>query len=218
MSCLICSLKNVALQNEIERRLDINAGYLTEDDKKELKANPDFSDSIDIINKLTPQECEVHWNFHQSSSFAPSSIGSQRDLAAQSEDSIEQSKTKSIRNEINRDEASVLYDLMAKQMSTFNALSKKINSALVDGESDLTCAIVNPVMLEFYKSLTADIRDDVKALRELNQAINGEKSGSLEGLKAIAVALTSPLPNQQNAAIAGVQVGAKDLSTDEYDY
>ena len=33
MSCLICSLKNVALQNEIERRLDINAGFLTEDDK-----------------------------------------------------------------------------------------------------------------------------------------------------------------------------------------
>jgi hypothetical protein len=156
----------------------------------------------------------VHWNFHQSSSFAPSSIGSARDLATQEETS----KPTSIRDEIARDEATVLYDLMAKQMATFNCLSKKINSALTDGDSDMTCAIVNPVILEFYKGLTSDIRDDIKALRELNQAINGEKSGSLEGLKAIAVALTSPLPGNQNAAVAGVQVGAKDLSTDEYDY
>lgn len=216
MSCLICSLKNVELQNDIERRLEINSGYLNEDDKKELKANPKYKDYIDIINKLTPHECEVHWNFHQSSSFAPSSIGSTR-VATVDE---EPAKPTSIKDEIARDEATVLYDLMAKQMSTFNCLSKKINAALTDGDSDMTCAIVNPVMLEFYKGLTADIRDDIKALRELNQAVNGEKSGSLEGLKAIAVALTSPLPgqNQQNAAIAGVQVGAKDLSTDEYDY
>ena len=216
MACLICSLKDVNLQNDIERRLDINHGYLTEDDKKELKANPKYSQYVDIINKLTPQECEVHWNFHQSSSFAPSSIGSAQVATVDKETT----KPTSIRDEIARDEATILYDLMAKQMATFNCLTKKINAALSDGDSDMTCAIVNPVMLEFYKGLTADIRDDVKALRELNQAINGEKSGSLEGLKAIAVALTSPLPgqNQQNAAIAGVQVGAKDLSTNEYDY
>lgn len=212
MSCLICSLKNVALQNEIERRLDINAGYLTEDDKKELKANPAFTDSIDTINKLTPQECEVHWNFHQSSSFAPSSIGSQRALATQSEDSAS-AKPRSIRDEIDRDEASVIYDLMAKQMTTFNALSKKINSVLADGDCDLTCAFINPVIMEFYKNLSADIRDNVKSLKDLNQAVNGEKSGSLEGLKAIAVAISSPLPGKNQEVVE-----AKDLSTDEYDY
>ena len=213
MSCLICSLKNVALQNEIERRLDINAGYLTEDDKKELKANPAFSDSIDTINKLTQQECEVHWNFHQASGFAPSSIGSQRALAATDESSAEPAKPRSIRDEIDRDEASILYDLTAKQMTTFNALSRRINSTLVDSDSDLTCAFVNPVILEFYKNLTSDIRDNIKVMKDLNQAVNGEKSGSLEGLKAIAVAISSPLQNQQ-----GGVVEAKDLSTDEYDY
>ena len=85
---------------------------------------------------------------------------------------------------------------------------------------DLTCAFINPVVLDFYKTLTSDIRDNVKTLKDLNAAVNGEKSGSLEGLKAIAVALSTPLPNQQNqgAAIAGVEVGAKDLSTNEFDY
>ena len=214
MSCLICSLKNVALQNEIERRLDINAGFLTEDDKKELKSNPDFADSIDIINKLTPQECEVHWNFHQSSSYAPCSIDKSQNAIA------EGSNKTSLRDDIGKDEAGVIYDLTLKQMTTFNRLTKKIESVLNDTETDLTCAFINPVVLDFYKTLTSDIRDNVKTLKDLNAAVNGEKSGSLEGLKAIAVALSTPLPNQQNqgAAIAGVEVGAKDLSTNEFDY
>lgn len=216
MACLICSLKNIKLRNEIERRLDINAGILSDMDKKELREDPDFVNDIEVINKLTNQECELHWNFHQSSGFAPCSIDFPRDDEPQG-GKLETAKPKSIKDEIGRNEAVVLYDLMSKQMETFNCLSKKINSALSDSESDLTCAVVNPVMLDFYKNLTADIRDAVKAIKELNSAVNGEKSGSLEGLKAIAVALTSPLPNQ-NAAIAGVQVGAKDLSTDEYDY
>ena len=69
--CSICKIKNVALVEEIERRLNINAGSLTDKDKKELIQNfaseptEEAAKLEAVINGLTLNECSLHWNFHQ---------------------------------------------------------------------------------------------------------------------------------------------------------
>lgn len=206
MSCLICELKNKDLKQAIERYLDIYSGTLPVKIKSELKEQ--FEAEAATIEMLDDDSCLLHWNFHQSASYVPD--------RTVSNDQGDQSK--SLKDDIGKDEASVLYDLMNKQMMTFNRLTKRINEAIDNAENDLTHAIVNPITIDLYDKITTGIRSTVKDLKDLNTAVNGEKNSSLDGLKAIAVALSTPLDNQQNAAVAGVQVGAKDLSTDKYDY
>ena len=207
MSCLICELKNKELKQSVERYLDIYSGVIPITIKAELKAS--FPDEESTIEKLNDDECLMHWNFHQSASYVPAHIDAEE----------KENNSSSLRNDIGKDEASVLYDLMAKQMETFNRLTKRINDALDNTDNDLTHAIVNPITIDLYDKVTSGIRSSVKDLKELNTAVKGEKNSSLDGLKAIAVALSTPLDNKsQNAAITGVQVGVKDLSTDKYDY
>ena len=52
----------------------------------------------------------------------------------------------------------------------------------------------------------------VKELRELNDTVNGKSNGSLEGLKAIALAISQPLDSYK------ADGEADDMSTDKFDY
>ena len=202
MACIICSLKNVELQNDIERLLDINQGVVSEENKKELKAK--YPEEAETICKISDQEFLMHWNFHQCSSYLPATRNSE---VADGETV----KSKSLKDDIGKNEASVLYDMMSKQMETFNRLTHKINAAIDSEETDVSHIIVNPVVCEFYSGLGSSIRATVKELRELNDTVNGKTNGSLEGLKAIAVAISQPL--------SGVPENEKpDMSTDKFDY
>lgn len=207
MSCIICSLRNIELQNDIERLLDINQGYLPEDSKKELKAK--YPEDAETIAKISQQEFMMHWNFHQSSSYLPAQVSTA--VAGKQE-------SHSLRDDIKKDEATVLYDIMSKQMETFNRLTHKINDAIDNEESDVSHVIVNPVVAEFYKGLTDSMRATVKELRELNDTVNGKTNGSLDGLKAIALAISQPLDNVQTTTISNAAPGREDMSTDKFDY
>lgn len=206
MSCIICSLRNIELQNDIERLLDINQGYVPEDAKKELKAK--YPEDAETIAKISQQEYMMHWNFHQSSSYLP----------AQSTQAIASQESHSLRDDIKKDEATVLYDMMSKQMETFNRLTHKINAAIDNEESDVSHVIVNPVVADFYKGLTDSMRATVKELRDLNDTVNGKTNGSLDGLKAIALAISQPLDNVQTNNITNAAPGRADMSTDKFDY
>lgn len=200
MSCVICSLTNVALQNDIERLLDANHGVVPEDQKKALKEK--YPEDAQLICSISDQEFLMHWNFHQVSSYVP----------AQVKETAEGEKSKSLRDDIGKDEASVIHDLMSKQMETFNRLSRKINAAIDDEDSNVSHAIINPVTMEFYNRLTSSIRANVKELRELNDTVNGKSNGSLEGLKAIALAISQPLDSYKKDG------EADDMSTEKFDY
>ena len=206
MSCIICSLRNIELQNDIERLLDINQGYVPEEAKKELKAK--YPEDAETIAKISQQEYMMHWNFHQSSSYLP----------AQSTQTIASQESHSLRDDIKKDEATVLYDMMSKQMETFNRLTHKINAAIDNEESDVSHVIVNPVVADFYKGLTDSMRATVKELRDLNDTVNGKTNGSLDGLKAIALAISQPLDNVQATNITNAAPGRSDMSTDKFDY
>lgn len=199
MSCIICSLKNVELQNDIERLLGANNGIISEEKKKELKLK--YPDEVDTICSITDQEFLVHWNFHQASGYVPAPI----------QEAAEGNKSKSLRDDIGKNEASVLYDLMSKQMETFNRLSRKIDAAINSEDTDVSHIIVNPIVCEFYNGLGSSIRATVKELRDLNDTVNGKANGSLEGLKAIALAISQPLVNDSPSE-------KDDMSTDKFDY
>lgn len=207
MSCIICSLRNIELQNDIERLLDINQGYLPEDSKKELKAK--YPEDAETIAKVSQQEFMMHWNFHQSSSYLPAQASTA--VAGKQE-------SHSLKDDIKKDEAAVLYDIMSKQMETFNRLTRKINDSIDSEESDVSHVIVNPVVVEFYQGLTDSMRATVKELRELNDTVNGKTNGSLDGLKAIALAISQPLDNVQTTNISNAAPGREDMSTDKFDY
>ncbi len=207
MACIICSLRNIELQNDIERLLDINQGFIPEDAKKELKIK--YPNEADTISKISQQEYTMHWNFHQSSSYLPA----QYSVPAESK-----KESHSLRDDIGKNEATVLYDMMSKQMETFNRLTHKINNAIDNEESDVSHAIINPIVSDFYKGLTDSMRATVKELRELNDTVNGKTNGSLDGLKAIALAISQPLDNVQATNISNTAPGREDMSTDKFDY
>lgn len=202
MSCSICNLKNLELQNEIENKLNENSGYLSEVNKKELKEK--FPEYAEAIQKLTDNECLMHWNFHQAAKYEPDMIL----------DKVNKKETGSLTKDINKDEAGVLYDLMNKQAATFNCLTNKINKELLDEDSESSCSIMNPNVLMFYKDLGDSIRLTAKELRELNATINGSKSDSLEGLKQLVVALTPT----QSTDLTNDSLVKKDMTTDKFDY
>ena len=204
MACAICSLKNIELQNDIERLLDINHGVISEDDKKELKSK--YPDETDIIYSIKDQEFMFHWNFHQSSSYLPAQADNQ---VFEGE---EKPKSKSLKDDIGKNEAAVLYDMMSKQMETFNRMTHKINAAIDSEDSEVSHVIINPIMCEFYKDLGASIRATVKELRDLNDTVNGKANGSLEGLKAIALAISQPAQPIRADAVEN------DMSTNKFDY
>ena len=232
--CTICKIKNVALVEEIERRLNTNAGSLTDKDKKELIQNfaseptEEAAKLEAVINGLTPNECSLHWNFHQAVAIAPHEMSIEDDASNASDtDNDEQTNVRkpmgSLAADVGKSEAAVLYGLLGKQMATFNALTNRMNEALVAlGESDenkaqaLSIPVIHPSMATFYNELAGSIRATTKEIRELNAAVNGQANPAMEGLKALAIAIHGA---PSNSAPAGeINEGADDLTTDKYDY
>ena len=232
--CTICKIKNVALVEEIERRLNTNAGSLTDKDKKELVQNfaseptEEAAKLEAVINGLTPNECSLHWNFHQAVAIAPPEMPDADDATSTSDtDAGEQTGVRkpmgSLAADVGKSEAAVLYGLLGKQMATFNALTNRMNetlAALGDSDEDkaqaLSIPVIHPSVATFYNELAGSIRATTKELRELNAAVNGQANPAMEGLKALAIAIHGAPSN--STAAGEINEGADDLTTDKYDY
>ena len=136
--CAICKIKNAALVEEIERRLNTNAGSLTDQDKKELIQNfaseptEEAAKLEALIDKLTPNDCSLHWNFHQAVAVTPPEMtieGFDEDAANSADNSnsadetCRQTKVRkpmgSLAADAGKSEAAVLYSLLGKQMATY---------------------------------------------------------------------------------------------------
>lgn len=232
--CTICKIKNVALVEEIERRLNTNAGSLTDKDKKELIQNfaseptEEAAKLEAVINGLTLNECSLHWNFHQAVAIAPPEMTVEDGAANTSDtDNGEQTGVRkpmgSLAADVGKSEAAVLYGLLGKQMATFNALTNRMNETLAAlGESDedktqaLSIPVIHPSVATFYNELAGSIRATTKEIRELNAAVNGQANPAMEGLKALAIAIHGAPSNSTPAG--EINGGADDLTTDKYDY
>ena len=191
MKCRICEIKNKDLLFDLESCLEKSGGILSSQDKNELnKKYPDDN----IVNKLTDEECELHWNFHMAPSYdMPIVISNEEDAKD------------SLAKDINKDEASILYDLAKKQTATFNLITNKLNNAIKDNDDVNELALPTNLLI-LYRETAGSIRDTVKLIKDINVDINGSKSGALEGLKALANALKDDDSEK------------KDLSTDQFDY
>lgn len=205
MLCNICKINNNRVVNKIEYILSINDGTLPERSKRELcEEFPEYSKEINAINA---QDCEIHFNFHQSASREPSHFqlidGANDDAAGAERNGA------SITEDIGKDEAEVLYEMLNKQSATFNLLSTKINKSLLAvADEELSGMAVNPTTIDLYREITSSIRLTVKEIRELNEAVNGKKNNAFEGLRALAIALT-PVETDEPK---------KDMTTERYDY
>ena len=227
--CTICKIKNVALVEEIERRLNTNAGSLTDRDKKELVQNfASEPTEEELITKLTPNECSLHWNFHQAVAIAPPEMPVEDDTTRTSDTDVgEQTNVRkpmgSLAADVGKSEAAVLYGLLGKQMATFNALTNRMNetlAALGDNDEDkaqaLSIPVIHPSVATFYNELAGSIRATTKEIRELNAAVNGQANPAMEGLKALAIAIHGAPSNSTPAG--EINEGTDDLTTDKYDY
>lgn len=231
--CTICKIKNMALVEEIERRLNTNAGSLTDKDKKELVQNFASEPTEEaLITDLTPNDCSLHWNFHQAVAIAPPEMpgAEYADDVANTSGADEQTNIRkpmgSLAADVGKSEAAVLYGLLGKQMATFNALTNRMNetlAALGDSDEDKTQTLSIPVihqsMATFYNELAGSIRATTKEIRELNAAVNGQANPAMEGLKALAIAIHGAPSNSTPAGeINGGAGETDDLTTDKYDY
>jgi hypothetical protein len=199
--CNICKITNLKVIDRIEGYLAYNSGRLTLDNKKALKE--EFPNFINEIELITDKDCELHWNFHQTIKRVPASVSEENTAS-----------TPSLSKDINKDEAQVLSDLLNTQMATFTGLSNKINEVLGQSDLDMKGLIINPTNVQLYRETADSIRATVKEMRELNKDINGSKDSSLEGLKAIAAALSG---KPQSSIEGDVSDSDDELTTDMYD-
>ena len=190
MACKICSLKNASAREEIERALLAGNGSIAPSKLTQIASQ--FSEDHDTIVTLEPSELDIHWKFHMAEHCIPAHA--------------EHEGSASLADDIGKDEAAVLHSLLGTQLSTFNALTKRINDALSNEDNELNQLIINPTTVEFYEGLGKSIRGTVAELRALQIAVNGEKSGAAEGLKALAAAI-----------VGGAGGGVPESSTTEYD-
>lgn len=196
MECRICRIKNKDLLIDIELRLEKSGGILSSQDKKELTTKYTSEEEVKLINSLTDDECGIHYNFHMSPAYdVPTSIGPSQEQAAPS-----------LAKDINKNEATVLYNLLTTQAATFNLITNKINKELKDADGLQELGIPNN-LLALYKDTAQSMRETARTIKEINADVNGSKSGALEGLKALAQALRSDESEDK-----------KDLSTDKYNY
>ena len=205
MKCTICSIDNRELRGEIEALLEQNSGCLSTREKQELKVKYHDAKEIAQIDAITDNDCSLHWNFHQVI---------HREAPGENSNEVlnENSGTKSDKNgfsladDIDKDEAQILYEVIAAKSATFKALSNKINATIKNTPAEnLQGMIINPGTVEFYLGVSKSLRDDVHELNVLNSSINGSKSSALEGLRALHDAINS---SSEPA----------DQTTKEYDY
>ena len=202
MKCNICSITNKALREDIEQDLLINDGFLSEANKTSLKAKYSSPTDVDAIEAITDADCTLHFNFHiveqRVSSLAPAKQG-------------EEAKKASLAEDVGKDEAQILAELANTQMATFNLLTKRINNALQDNETEANAAVIHPSIIQLYRETADSIRSSVKDIKELNSSVNGSADSALEGLKALAKALhPAEEPKSSDKKDEG--------TTDQFDY
>lgn len=195
MVCRICALNNHKLINEIEHILAKNSGKLFT--REVTKLCEEYPAYVEQLKAITDRDSSIHFNFHQQVVRCPSSI----------EDG-EATKGSRLVDDIGKDEAEVLYDLLNQQAATFTALSKKINDTIINNDRDSSALLVHPETTRLYETITMSMRATVRELRELDLAKNGEKDGAVEGLKALAAAIV----NSKTAKSVD-----EDMTTKEFD-
>ena len=201
MNCNICKLPNRDLLNKVEFLLDANSGTISAQNKKDLIDQ--FPAYKKEIEEISDQDANIHWNFHQTIARAAKAC----DHLEKEDSEKEKPPVSSLTNDIGKDEATALYELLNGQAATFNVLSKKVNRALEEASAeDMTGMLIHPNTSIFYKELSDSIRATVREIVNFNVTVNGSKNGALEGLKALA------------AAIGGSkEQPIEDKSTKEYD-
>lgn len=204
MTCRICSIDSLAVRDAIELSLFNNQGMLFASDKDALAEK--FPEYAAKIEALTENDCAMHFNFHQRISRAPQ-------LKCKTTETSEK-KVKdgaSLADDIGKDEAAVLYEVLNAQAATFTLLNNRIANQIKDAEKeDNTKMLIHPGTIQFYKETADSIRATVKAIGELNVALNGQKDSSLDGLLALAQALNSSRAN----ATPSVKTHPKDNPED----
>ena len=181
MTCKICQMGNAKLVEAIEEKLLASAGSLFLEDKKELQSK--FPEFVDKIDALTDRDCELHYNFHQRICRVPR-------VVVKVEEAAQPKENKSLADDIGKDEAAVLYELLNEQAATFTLLNNRIANQIKDTEKeDGSKLLLHAGTTQFYKELADSIRATVRAIGDLNVSLNGQKDGSIEGLKALAGAL-----------------------------
>lgn len=201
MSCRICQITNKNLRADIELLLSDNDGTISDKNKADLVDK--YADFKDVINAISNQDCEMHWNFHQ---------GCTREPNCYIPDKEGKEQVSSVAGDINKDEANLLSELANKQMATFTVLDNKVKKAL-ENIDDLTQVVINPTTAQFYREIGESLRATVRDIRDLNVSLNGDKNSAADGLKALAAAILGSkqpeAPTEDNKP--------KDLTTKEFD-
>lgn len=183
MSCRICSITNGKLRQALESALVQFDGTLPQNTKAKLCE--EYPEYASIVDSITAHDCEMHFNFHQ----AIGRVAHSRSIDSDKDGGEAQVST-SLADDVGKDEAEVLLELLNTQYATFTAITNKINGAIQRAKADeMTGLLINPGTAQFYKELGDSVRATVRELRELNTAVNGKQDGALEGLKALAGAL-----------------------------
>ena len=208
MVCRICQL-NAKVLEVVEAKLYANGGVLFETDKREIAER--FPESGQNVQAITDQDCSMHFNFHQRIARIPAA---RREV----ETGTEAGKNVSLAQDIGKDEAGVLYELLNSQAATFNALNTRIAKQISKAdEEDRTSMLIHPSTMQLYKETADSIRATVRAIGDLNVALNGQKDGSLDGLMALAAALNGSRANTEAKKQTHPQDNPEDGTTTMFD-
>ena len=171
----------------------------------------------EAINKITDQDCNMHWNFHQSVDRPIEIFGNK---ASDPEKPEEKPTVSSLTADIAKDEATILYEVLNAQAATFRCLDRKMKRAIEKADTDedgMSQIIVNPNTVTMYNEIASSIRQTTREIREMNKELNGKGEDPLAGIKALAVALTASRPSSSSDPSAKEGEPEGDMSTKEFD-
>lgn len=212
MNCKICSIDSQVVRDAIEFVLLRNSGTLFESDREELCAT--FPEYAENIAKITENDCNIHFNFHQRISRVPQP---KRAIEPATNEKAAKNGV-SLAADIGKDEAEVLYEMLNSQAATFTLLNNRIANQIKDAENeDGTKMLLHPQTIQFYRETADSIRATVKAIGDLNVALNGQKDSSLDGLLALAAALNSSRANATPNVKTHPQDNPEDGTTTMFD-
>lgn len=210
MKCAICSIGNKELLQEIEYLLEVNDGMLHAKDKVSLiEKYPAYKSAIE---KITDQDCSMHWNFHQSVD-RPIEIFGNSTVKKDGEPD-EKPTVSSLTADIAKDEATILYEVLNAQAATFRCLDRKMKRAIekADTEDDgMSQILINPNTVTMYNEIASSIRQTTREIREMNKDLNSKGEDPLAGMKALAAALSLSNSTKPEDRVT------PDMSTKEFD-
>ena len=210
MICRICAIDSKKVRDAVEIRLLEGHGSLFMRDKEELAS--EFPEYAEKILMITDNDCSMHFNFHQQISRVP-----RTKVETPTEDKAAKNGV-SLAADIGKDEAAVLYEVLNAQAATFTLLNNRLAMHIKDSDKeDSTKLLVHPGTTQFYKELADSIRATVRAIGDLNVALNGQKDGSLGGLLALADALNSSREKVTGSVKTHPQDNPEDGTTTMFD-